>query len=64
MQRLICIVLFLLAAQPAFAFDLTVVSYNVESDADTDPATSGGWSKSIARTCKPTAPPSARASSL
>lgn len=38
MKRIFAALLFVLAAQPAFAFDLTVVSYNVESDADTDPA--------------------------
>ena len=38
MHRLICLAVFLLATYPALAFDLTVVSYKVESDADTDPA--------------------------
>ena len=38
MKRLFGAILFLLAAHPALAFDLTVVSYNVESDKDTDPA--------------------------
>ena len=38
MKRIFGTLLFVLAAHPAFAFDLTVVSYNVESDSDTDPA--------------------------
>ena len=38
MRRILCICVLLLAAQPAFAFELNVVSYNVESDGDTDPA--------------------------
>lgn len=38
MKRILCAGLFFLATHPAFAFDLSVVSYNVESDNDTDPA--------------------------
>lgn len=38
MKRIFGAFLFTMAAQPAFAFDLIIVSYNVESDADTDPA--------------------------
>ena len=37
MKRTVCIFL-LLAVEPALAFQLSVVSYNVESDRDTDPA--------------------------
>lgn len=38
MRRILCAGFFFLATHPAFAFDLSVVSYNVESDNDTDPA--------------------------
>ena len=37
MKHILGATLFLLATHPAFAFDLSVVSYNVESDKDTDP---------------------------
>lgn len=38
MKHIVWTCFFLLAWHPVFAFELTVVSYNVESDKDTDPA--------------------------